>query len=231
MYLSELKLWNFRKYGEENFALQKPNLVVPFTKGLNVLVGENDSGKTTIIDSIKLVLKTHAYEWIRVEEKDFYKNSSKFRIELLFKGIQPNEGKNFIEWLGWDGEGESAEPILRLIYQVERKNDRILPAEVKAGMDEDGYSLNAEARSYLKSTYLKPLRDAESDLTAKKNSRLSQILKEHELFVGKEKDHELVQKFNDFNKEVKQWFEEEGKGKEAIKDVIDQFVKKFIEDS
>ncbi|XOV91512.1 MAG: ATP-dependent endonuclease [Bacteroidota bacterium] len=228
MFLSELKIWNFRKYGSRNFDLSDPHLVVPFTQGLNVLVGENDSGKTAIIDAIKLVLKTHAYEWIRVEDRDFYTGADRFRIELLFKGLAPNEAKNFIEWLGWEGEGDKASPILRLIYQVIKKDERILPADVKAGMDEDGYPLNAEARQYLKSTYLRPLRDAETELIAKRNSRLSQILQEHHLFSGKEKDHELVKKFNDLNKDIKAWFETAGKGKEEIKDRIDEFLRKFI---
>lgn len=62
MYLSELKLWNFRKYSKHGGALDvsTPHLVVPFKKGLNVLIGENDSGKTAIIDAIKIVLRTHA---------------------------------------------------------------------------------------------------------------------------------------------------------------------------
>lgn len=60
MHISELKLWNFRKYGGEDFDLTKPHLVVPFKKGMNVLIGENDSGKTAIIDSIKYVLKNNA---------------------------------------------------------------------------------------------------------------------------------------------------------------------------
>ncbi|MCB0340311.1 MAG: AAA family ATPase, partial [Bdellovibrionales bacterium] len=76
MYLSNIRLWNFRKYGNpSNFDLSEPHLDLNFTKGLNVLVGENDSGKTAIIDAIKLVLKTHSYEWIRVCEEDFYNNS------------------------------------------------------------------------------------------------------------------------------------------------------------
>jgi putative ATP-dependent endonuclease of OLD family len=41
MYLSELKLWNFRKYGSKDlFDIDKPNLIIPFNKGLNVLIGE-----------------------------------------------------------------------------------------------------------------------------------------------------------------------------------------------
>lgn len=50
MYLSRLKLWNFRKFGSNstNLDLLKPDLFVTFTNGLNVLIGENDLGKTAI---------------------------------------------------------------------------------------------------------------------------------------------------------------------------------------
>lgn len=78
MYISNLKLWNFRKYGSLNFDLQSPNLIVPFNRQMNILIGENDSGKSAIIDAIKLVLKTHAYEWIKVEETDFLVMAMKF---------------------------------------------------------------------------------------------------------------------------------------------------------
>ena len=72
MYLSNIKLWNFRKFGSDGeFELEKPDLDLSFTNGMNVLIGENDSGKSAIIDAIKLVLKTHSYEWIRVEDDDF----------------------------------------------------------------------------------------------------------------------------------------------------------------
>ncbi|QYS88282.1 DUF2813 domain-containing protein [Flavobacterium columnare] len=232
MYLSELKLWNFRKYGSDgSFNLDKPDLIVPFNKGLNVLIGENDSGKTAIIDAIKLVLKTHAYEWIKVEESDFYQDSDKLRIEIEFKDIKPNEAKNFIEWLGWEGIGEEAKPILRLIYQVEIKQDRIQVTDVKAGMDETGYPLNAEAREYLKTTYLKALRDADNDLTAKKNSRLSQILKEHEFFKKKTKieEHQFELEFKKLNKKIETWFKTDGN--EKLKKIIDDFLVSFTDKS
>lgn len=230
MYLSELKLWNFRKYGStDSFALDKPSLVVPFNKGLNVLIGENDSGKTAIIDAIKLVLKTHAYEWIKIEESDFYRNSDKLRIELEFKDIKPNEAKNFIEWLGWEGIGENAKPILRLNYQVEIKQDRIQVTDVKAGMDETGFPLNAEAKEYLKTTYLKALRDADNDLTAKKNSRLSQILKEHEFFKKKstKEEHQFEIEFKKLNSKIEEWFKTDGN--EKLKKIIDDFLISFTD--
>jgi putative ATP-dependent endonuclease of OLD family len=240
MYLHELKLWNFRKYGSDKFDLSIPHLTVPFQKGLNVLIGENDSGKTAILDAIKLVLKTHAYEWIKVESTDFCNNADKLRIELEFRGLEPNEAKNFIEWLGWEGETENAIPILRLIYQVEKNDDRIFPTDVKAGMDDIGYPLNAEAREYLKTTYLKALRDADNDLTAKKNSRLSQILQEHELFKKKNRNekHFFEEKFEILNREMETWFTDKSKigdseksNHSEIKEKIDSFLTLFLDEN
>jgi putative ATP-dependent endonuclease of OLD family len=238
MYLSTLNLWNYRKYGHPVFDLETPHLVVPFNNGLNVLIGENDSGKTAILDAIKLVLKTHAYEWIKVEKEDFFDDSLKLRIELFFKGLSPEEAKNFIEWLGWEGEGDDASPILRLIYEVEIRDNRIIPTDVKAGMDDVGYPLNAEARNYLKTTYLKALRDADTELIAKKNSRVSQILQGHNLFKeGTEDTHPFINWFSDVNQQIKNWFEddnnEEGQqsNKAQIKDVIDKFLQDFISDA
>ena len=195
MYISELRLWNFRKYGKDEWDLEKPQLIVPFNSGTNVLIGKNDSGKTAILDAIKLVLKTHAYEWVKVEKEDFYNGSDKLRIEIIIKGLNEEDAKNFIEWLGWEGDGDKAEPVLRLILSIEQKNKRISPYEVKAGMDEVGHSLNAEARDYLKATYLKALRDADNELIAKRNSRLSQILQGHDLFKVVDGDRHQFEKW------------------------------------
>jgi putative ATP-dependent endonuclease of OLD family len=240
MYLSNIKLWNFRKFGtEENFDIEKPNLDLNFTKSLNVLIGENDSGKTAIIDAIKLVLKTHSYEWLKITQEDFFANQDRLRIELEFIDFSDDEAKNFTEWLGWKGEGENVKPYLRLIYDVRKKKDdsSILPSEVRAGVDESGYPLTAEAREYLKVTYLKPLRDAYGELVPRRNSRLSQILLGHEAFKGKEEDHLLVELFRNFNKSVEKYFEgkenneeeselEDQKGKE-LKAEIDKFIHSF----
>ena len=46
MYLFNIKLWNFRKFGSDSdIDLEKPHLDLNFTNGINVLIGENDSGK------------------------------------------------------------------------------------------------------------------------------------------------------------------------------------------
>lgn len=235
MYLSKIKLWNFRKFGAAGeIDLVKPHLDLNLTKGLNVIIGENDSGKTAIIDAIKLVLRTHSYDYIRVDDKDFYQEANRFRIELKFEDLKPEEAKNFTEWLGWTGKGEEAKPFLKLNYDVKRQADKIIPTDVKAGVDEEGYLLSAETKEYFKATYLKPLRDAENELVAKRNSRLSQILLGDEAFKGKEKDNDLVKIFSGLKEELENYFkgvDNEGQPKategKQIKDKIDTYIKSF----
>ncbi|WP_294297618.1 AAA family ATPase [uncultured Chryseobacterium sp.] len=246
MYISSLKLWNFRKYGSPNFDLNLPNLTVPFNKGMNILIGENDSGKSAIIDAIKIVLKTHAYEWIKVEESDFFSNGNEIspilRIELEFSGITNVEAANFTEWCGMQNEvmhvGGREEifrrPKLHLIYQVQYLNGRIIPSDIKAGMDGVGNTLTAEAKEYLKCTYLKALRDADNELAAKKNSRLSQILKEHKEFKLKKENglHEFEELFEDTSEQIRVKFKDEDQGYHTnIKKVVDDFIGSFINES
>lgn len=236
MYLSNIKLWNFRKFGssDESDYRTNPHLDLNLTKGLNVIIGENDSGKTAIIDAVKLVLKTHSYEYIRVDDKDFYTESNRFRIELKFEDLKSEEAKNFTEWLGWTGTGADAKPFLKLNYDVKRQADKIIPTDVKAGVDEEGYLLSSETKYYFRATYLKPLRDAENELVAKRNSRLSQILLGDEAFKGKEKDNDLVKIFSGLKEELENYFkgvDNEGQPKategKQIKDKIDNYIKSF----
>ena len=44
--------------------------------GLNVLVGENDSGKSAIIDAIQYALWTTSYEYQRLTADDFHVSGS-----------------------------------------------------------------------------------------------------------------------------------------------------------
>lgn len=234
MYISELKLWNFRKYGGSDFNLEKPHLVVPFKKGMNVLVGENDSGKTAIIDAIKYVLKTNAYESIRLQHDDFYNDKERLRIEILISGMTIDEAAIFAS-LSTPHTGSDVEVAsMKLVLDATRKDGHILPYEVRGGNDNDGHSLDPLMKENLRVTYLKPLRDAENELTAKKNSRLSQILLSHEL-LKQPKDggeHELITIIKKANEDIENWFNDDNDGalshKKQIKDKIDSFLKMFI---
>ena len=100
MIVSELKLYNFRRFKSVDGI---PGLQITFHKGLNALIGENDSGKTAVIDALKLVLLTQSNEYIRPVEEDFYKPidgeaCSEFKIDCTITEFNQNEAKNFIEF-------------------------------------------------------------------------------------------------------------------------------------
>lgn len=241
MYLCNLKLWNFKIFGTDgSFDILKPNLSLDFNDGINVLIGENDSGKTAIIDAIKMVLKTHSAEWIKIEDEDFFNDSERLRIECRFKQMTEDEAKYFTEWLDWVDEGGIGKPYLTVYYDVYRRDGRITPADIKAGVDDTGYILTAEAKEMLRTTYLRPLRDAKSELSPKRNSRLSQILYSHAAF-GNKKTHRLIGLAQTLNNEVAEYF----KGKDAggidlppgdllgkeVKEVIDTYLNQFSKKS
>lgn len=101
MIVSELRIFNFRRFKPVDGA---PGLQITFHKGLNALIGENDSGKTAVIDALKLVLLTQSNEHIRPVDEDFYKPingeaCSEFKIDCTITEFTQNEAKNFIEYL------------------------------------------------------------------------------------------------------------------------------------
>ena len=66
MYLTKITIENFRCFGEgpSRFEL----LLRP---GLTALVGENEAGKTAVVDALRFVLGTTDQEWYRLEDSDF----------------------------------------------------------------------------------------------------------------------------------------------------------------
>ena len=53
MYISEIRIENFRCFGEG-----EDRFVLPLRLGLTALVGENDTGKTAVIDALRFALGT-----------------------------------------------------------------------------------------------------------------------------------------------------------------------------
>jgi len=238
MFLSELKIWNFRKYGLVEGGA--PGLHLKLNKGLNLLVGENDSGKTAIIDAVKFVLQTQSLDYQRLEEEDFFlqpgieqtdtNREKSLKIECIFRGFdaENNEAANFIEWLGIEKDSAGKDRyFLKVTLNAERK-ERKITYDIKAGPDDEGTQLDGTARDFLRVTYLKPLRDAESELIPGRRSRLAQILKSHEAFSSDQKaDHTITKIAEKANKQIEGYF----KGKdENNSDIPDQSGKNLLSD-
>ena len=233
MYLKSVGLKDFRKFESEG---ENNSLTVNVHAGLNVIVGENDSGKTAIIDAIKLLLGTVSEDFDRIYDEDFYCISEniykdKFRIEGIFSNLNDKEAGLFLEWLSFDDEGEYE---LRLILEVQKKkNDNgqeYIERQLLAGEISCETKLDSKARSFLKATYLKPLRDANTELRPGIKSRLAQILRAHSAFktISGEK-HQLETIMQEANEEIEAYFSKDYEEKHSIKNDLESILDKFYD--
>lgn len=233
MYLSTLRLWNFRKYSEGPDG--KPGLEVNFHEGVNVLIGENDSGKTAIVDAIRYALRTQSGEFIQFDDKDFYQevNGSRkeeFRIECVFDGLNEQDSGLFWEWLSWNDD--KTRYLLKVWLYAKRRDNVIMPT-FSAGIEGQAERMDSEARELLKVVYFKPLRDALTDMTHGYKSRLAQILGAHELFKtqkdeqGNSTKHKLETDYEKLKDTIENYFKPGSNG-EIITGEINRFLKEHF---
>jgi putative ATP-dependent endonuclease of OLD family len=168
---------NFRCFGEGENKFE-----ISFRPGLTTLVGENDTGKSAIIDALRFVLGTTDQEWYRLEETDFYiaANPKEIRIVCKFEALSIKDQTSFIEFLTHDPEG-GGPPVLYLTWTAKEtgettKGRPYRRVEIHSGKNGDGPSIDPKARELLAATYLRPLRDAEKAMSSGRGSRLSQVL-------------------------------------------------------
>lgn len=189
MHLADIYVENFRLYGAGKDAL-----VLPFNPGFNALVGENDAGKTAIVDAIRLALGTTSQDFQRVTDEDFHVQSGQrapeFLIRCRFTDIDKDTGGAFLEHLSY----EDGSPCLYVTLHARRNDEatvrRRISVELRSGRDGTGPVMDGSVRLLLQATYLRPLRDAERELDAGRNSRLSQIL-QHTREIAAHKSEEF----------------------------------------
>lgn len=220
MIVSELKLYNFRRFKSVD---REPGLSLTFHNGLNALIGENDSGKTAVIDALKLVLHTQSNDYIRPVDEDFYTDEngtvSEFKIDCTLSDFTTKEAKNFIEYLNFEKIEGRLRYFMQLHYRAWKEGTRVFQ-ELRIGDGDDNIVIEGKARDLLKAVYLKPLRDAEREMSSGRNSRISQILINHPVFNNSD-DHKLIQVFKDANTSIDNYFTEDEKGKVILKTIRD----------
>ena len=171
MYLASLNIKNFR-------CLQ--DVVVAFQPGLNVVLGENNTGKTALLDAIRIVLGLGAERRdIYLSEEDLFRDANGERsafclIEATLRGLSEEERGGFSACLTPSLGNDVARIHVRgeLLVQGQRRRFRFRAW----GGEMDGESIPPEMLEGLRSVYLEALRDPRTGLRPGRTSRLARLV-------------------------------------------------------
>ena len=167
MWLRELEIHNFRKIDA---------LKVGFPRGLTVLVGENNSGKTTIIDALRLIFfSSRDFDSLRITEDDFRAETEHAPIEIScrFTELDDEDEVHFQECLVDVGDGKFEMQVNARVEFNEMTNR----CTVKMwGGETEGGSLPSNHYDRLAAIYLQPLRDPERGLRPGQHSQVSRLI-------------------------------------------------------
>ena len=191
MHLKQIRAQNFRAFGDGKTA---PQLDWTLSPGLNILIGENDAGKTAVVDAIRHILWTTSYEFVRLFEQDFHihgdTRARSMFIEATLVDLNADQEAAVLEWLTYEADGSRSLVLhlqARWIPPRDNKRGRV-DAVTRACRDGIGPEIGNAVRELVRATYLRPLRDAEAELKPARQSRLSQILGAHKSIAGQEKN-------------------------------------------
>lgn len=170
MYLKDLYITGFKHFADE--------FHITFNDGLNVIVGENGTGKSAIIDALRHLLLEDEFGRTGISDTDFYrpftvnaKSSDSIRIIATFENLTEIENIAFLPWTDLNGKA-------RLNLQVENKvNNQSRYRRLIWGGASRNSIFEWELMNSIHCIYLPPLRDAEAKLREGKGSRLARLLK------------------------------------------------------
>lgn len=199
MYLSDIKI--------EGYRLFKDRQILHLRKGLNVLVGENGCGKSTVIDAIRLLLNEDEYARSGISEEDFYSSVDKkewadtISIKGRFSDLSEEKKVEYITWLD---KKYNAVLNIDIVRKQDRRNNY---KKAIWGGEASNSIFEWEPLNDIQCVYLPALRDAEKKLKASRGSRLARLLinLSQKTLEEKRKSGELMdieKDVNDFNEEL-----------------------------
>jgi putative ATP-dependent endonuclease of OLD family len=206
VYLAQLTISNFRK-------LQKAKL--RFQPGLNILVGANNVGKTTVVDALRALLAGHDESYPRFDINDVHRphdgtsagdhqaREEHDNIETLpksitfhyvFRGLDEDDEADFLPALKIDTAGK-AEVHITVRYT---EADQIGRLRVKRWCgDHEDVVLTMDMMENLRGVYLPPLRDASQSLKPGRASQLARLFQLLSDDAGRNEINETLKKLDE----------------------------------
>jgi hypothetical protein len=173
MYLARAHFKNFR-----NFA----DFAVSFHPGLNLIVGENNIGKSNVVDGMRIALGSASLDRssLRAQRSDLHRDASgkiatEFEITLVFRSLSKDDMATFLDLLVYDPT-DSSKSTAELCYRWSWSDAAQRYSEDRCGGGAAERAIKQEVLQSLPAAYLEPLRDAQAYLSAGRGSRISTLL-------------------------------------------------------
>ncbi|WP_316901002.1 AAA family ATPase [Pseudodesulfovibrio indicus] len=170
MFLDEMEISGFKGFGE--------TFRISFNQGINILVGENSSGKSAVVDAIRMLMNENEFGRASTSDQDFHRPFSKPKngaksidIKCVFDGLSKNERTAFLPW-----STGSKRVSLSLSVDNKQNNKGFFTRKVWGG-DSHSSLFEWELFDSINCVYLPPLRDAEFKLKEGRYSRLARLLR------------------------------------------------------
>lgn len=215
MYVSELSI-----RGYKNTRMKSK---ISFNKGLNVLLGENGCGKTTVINALRFLFREPESNYA-CSPDDFYCSLDRshiadtIEIDGLLSELTENEK---ITFLSWCNANFNARLHLRII------ENQTKPGAMKRkywGGESTASIFEEDTFDRVECIYLPPLRDAEAKLSAGRRSRLAWLLKKK---YG-DNTESLVASVTEFNDNIVQNKDEKYTEIQDVKASINEKIKEAL---
>ncbi len=170
MHLHKLSICNFRKL---------KSVEITFEPGLNILVGPNNVGKTTVIDALRALLNNQDDPSLKLSEEDIHRpkggnGAGAIEFHYIFKALSADDEADFLNALVPNALGD-LEAHIHIRYSEPDKSTGRLRPKRWCGLHEENI-LNIEMMEDLRGVYLPPLRDAAFGLRPGRTSQLARLL-------------------------------------------------------
>lgn len=166
MYLQSLKLSNFRSCYDTT---------VEFQPALTLLVGENNSGKSNVIEALRLStapLNLRRIRYFEPEDRS-HGRTTPVELDLVLDGLTDVQQAQYITALDITSGKAQYKVRFRPDEEVPKRSQLSFHAGKDAGPDPE-----SEKREQIRHVYLAPLRDAQRELDSANGSRLAIIIEQ-----------------------------------------------------
>ncbi len=207
MFLKRFKIKNYRCIKD---------VLIDFNEGVNILIGENNSGKTAVLDALRVCLsygKQRREIWVSVNDFHLDKNNPDADIEdiefhLYFEIQDEIETGIYNDFLSV-GEDGKQELQIHFRYYIEKRNGITKVRYNVWGGDNEGQPITPNVLELIYFIHLDALRDAVNHLRPVRGNRLGELYSKivtdeerQEFLSGKVRN--VLNDDNDWNSLIKQ---------------------------